>query len=226
MSPAREARHLQEELAILRTRLLDMAGVTEELLRTSMEALLEEDAEKADAVILGDGELDALEVEMDELCLNVLALHQPVARDLRLITMAMRIANDLERVGDHSVNIAHQVHDLAEQPSLKRFGELEEMGRIAREMLSDALDAFVRGDADSAREVCRRDDRVDDLDDAHFRILLTYMMEDPRRIGASMSLLLVSRNIERVADLATNIAEDVVFLVEGKSIKHSVRPAP
>lgn len=223
MSPRSEVRHLDEELTVLRQRVLAMGGLAEDLLRTAVEALVERDPGGADGVILADRELDAMEVEIDDTCIHLLARQQPVARDLRLITTAMRICNDLERVGDHSVNIAHEVHRLIETSTMGRFGELEEMARVAREMLSDALDTFVRGDADTAREVCRRDDTVDALDDSLFRILLTHMMEDPRRISASMSLILVSRNLERVADLATNIAEDVVFLVEGRSIKHGLR---
>lgn len=224
MSPVREAKHLQEELSAIRSRLLEMGSMAEELLATAVEALAERDGSKADAVILGDRELDAMEVEMDDHCIDVLALHQPVARDLRLLTMAMRISNDLERVGDHSVNIAHQVHDLADAAPIGRLDPLEEMARHAGEMLSDALDAFVRGDAERARAVCRRDDRVDALDDAVFRMSLTHMMEDPRRIGPSISLILVARNLERVADLATNVAEDVVYLVRGENIKHGGRP--
>jgi phosphate transport system protein len=221
MSTGHEARHFHEELGRLRNQLLDMASMAEDLLRLSVEAFLENDPAKADSVILGDRELDAMEVEMDEACINLLALHQPFAKDLRLVTMIMRISNDLERVGDHSVNIAETVQHLESRPPLDRFPQLEEMARIAREMLSDALDSFVRGDSVEARKVCRRDDRVDALHDSTFRSLLTHMMEDPRRIGPSMSLILVSRNLERVADLATNVAEDVVFLVEGRSIKHS-----
>ncbi len=216
----REARHLHEELGALRAHLLQMGGLAEDLLRTSFEALVERSEAKADSVILGDRELDAMEMEMDDACISVLALHQPVARDLRLITMAMRISNDLERVGDHAVNIAETVQHFDVGLPLNRFPQLEEMARITREMLSDSLDAFVRRDSEAARAVCRRDDRVDNLHDSLFRILLTHMMEDPRRIGPAMSLILVSRNLERVADLATNVGEDVVFLVEGHSIKH------
>ncbi len=219
MSPTPGIRHFHEELAQLKNRLLDMSQLAEDLVKTSVEALLERDEEKAQSVILGDKELDALEVEVDDACIHLLALQQPMARDLRLITMSMKISNDLERVGDHAVNIAEAVPHLAGQP-FAQFPEIEEMARLAREMLSDALDDFVRGDAQAAREVCRRDDRVDSLHESLFRILLTHMMEDPRRIGPSMSLFLVSRNLERIADLATNIAEDVVFLVEGRTIKH------
>jgi phosphate transport system protein len=219
MSPLTGVRHFHEELAQLKGRLLDMSQLAEDLLRTAVEALMERDEGKAQSVILGDRELDALEVEVDDACIHLLALQQPMARDLRLITMAMKISNDLERVGDHAVNIAEAVPHLTGQP-FAQFPEIEEMARLAREMLSDALDDFVRGDAQAAREVCRRDDRVDALHESLFRILLTHMMEDPRRIGPSRSMFLVSRNLERIADLATNIAEDVVFLVEGRTIKH------
>jgi phosphate transport system protein len=225
MSP-HAGRHFHEELSQLKRRLLEMSHLAEELLRVAVEALLERDEAKAEAVVLGDRELDAIELEIDDACIQLLALQQPLARDLRLITMAMKISNDLERVGDHAVNIAQAVGHLVAQPRLAQFPEIEEMARHAREMLSDALDAFVRGDSQGAIEVCERDDRVDSLHESLFRILLTHMMEDPRRIGPSLSLVLVSRNLERIADLATNIAEDVVFLVEGRSIKHGGRGAP
>lgn len=226
MSPVPGVRHFHEDLAQLKTRLLDMSNLAEELLRGSVEALLERDPEKAEKVIAADSRLDAIEMEIDDACIHLLALQQPFARDLRLITMAMQISNDLERVGDHSVNIAESVRHLAEQQPLTAFPGIEEMATIASEMLSDALDAFIREDAENARSVCRRDDRVDALQDDLFRIMLTHMMEDPRRIGPGLSLLLVSRNLERVADLATNVAEDVVFLVEGRSIKHKAEHRP
>jgi phosphate transport system protein len=223
MSPAVGMRHFHEELQKLKADLLEMSALAERLVGDAMDALRERDVAKAEEVIRRDSELDALEVAVDDACVHLLALQQPMARDLRLITMAMKISNDLERVGDHAVNIAEAVPHLAQQPLFAEFPEIEEMGRHAREMLSDALDDFVRGDAQAAREVLRRDDRVDQLHESLFRILLTHMMEDPRRIGPSMSLFLVSRNLERIADLATNIAEDVVFLVEGRSIKHGPR---
>jgi phosphate transport system protein len=220
MSPTTGARHLADDLDALRASLLEMSTLAEELLRTAVEALEGRDQEKADAVILGDRELDALELELDEACLSILALQQPVARDLRFITMAMRISNDLERIGDHAVNIAEAVGHLHGQPSIGPIRELDDMARITRQMLTDALDAFIRDDTELARSVCRRDDQVDALQDALFRILLTHMMEKPRLIGPAMSLILVSRNLERIADLATNIGEDVVFLVKGQAIKH------
>jgi phosphate transport system protein len=219
MSP-HTARHFHEDLARLRTRLLEMSSMAEALVERAMEALAERDPEKAAAVVAGDRELDAVELEIDEACLNLLALQQPMARDLRFITMAMKISNDLERVGDHAVNIAQAVEHTAGQRRIARLPEIDEMATIARSMLADSLDHFMRSDADGAREVCARDDRVDRLHESLFRILLTHMMEDPRTIGGAMSMILVSKNLERIADLATNIAEDVVFLVEGRSIKH------
>ena len=225
MSPGgtpREARHLHDELEGIRSLLLEMAGMAEDLVRIAVEALIEREPGKADSVILGDRELDAMEVEMDEACLSVLALHQPVARDLRFITMSMRIANDLERVGDHAVNIAEAVEHFDSPPALDRFPQVEEMARLSQQMLSQALDSFVRRDPETAKEVCLSDDRVDALNDSLFRSLLTHMMEDPRKIGSAMALILVGRNLERVADLATNVGEDVVFLVEGVSIKHGI----
>jgi phosphate transport system protein len=220
MSPGTGARHLAGDLDALKSRLLEMSALAEDLLRTAVEALAERDQEKADSVILGDRQLDALELELDEASLSILALHQPVARDLRFITMAMRISNDLERIGDHAVNVAEAVGHLSGQPSVGPVRELDDMARITRQMLTDALDAFIRGDTELARSVCSRDDQVDALQDSIFRILLTHMMENPRRIGPAMSLILVSRNLERIADLATNIGEDVVFLVKGQAIKH------
>jgi phosphate transport system protein len=213
-------RHFHEELAKLKSQLLEMSALAEELVALAMRALDARDAELALEVIRRDADLDAMEMVVDDACIHLLALQQPMARDLRLITMAMKISNDLERVGDHAVNIAEAVGHLAGQPVLMEFPEIEEMGRLSTGMLSDALDTFVRGDAEGARDVLRRDDRVDSLHDSVFRILVTHMMEDPRRIGAAMSLFLVSRNLERIGDLATNVAEDVVFLVEGRNIKH------
>jgi phosphate transport system protein len=222
MSPLPGVRHFHEELSQLKSQLLEMSALAEELVATAMRALEARDEALAREVIERDRELDRMEMAVDDACIHLLALQQPMARDLRLITMAMKISNDLERVGDHAVNIAQAVAHLAGQPARLELPEIGEMARLARGMLSDALDTFVRADAEGAREVLRRDDRVDALHDSLFRILLTHMMEEPRRIGAAMSLFLVSRNLERIGDLATNIAEDVVFLVEGRSIKHGV----
>ena len=213
-------RHFHDELSHVKVRLLTMSGEAEAALGLAVDALLERDGEKAQRVIAGDRVIDSMEVEIEEQCINLLALQQPMARDLRMLTSALKIANDLERVGDHAVNIAQSAERLTQARPIAPEPEIVEMARLARDMLSDALEAFIRGDAASGREVCLRDDKVDALHRSVFRILLTHMMEDPHMIGVGMELFLVSRNLERVADLATNIGEDVVFLVEGKSIKH------
>ena len=213
-------RHFHDELGDLKARLLAMSGEAEAALGLAIEALLDRDSAKAERVVAGDRLIDNMEVEIEERCINLLALQQPMARDLRMLTSALKIANDLERVGDHAVNIAESTQRLLETRPITPEPEIIEMARLARRMLSDALEAFIRGDATAGREVCRRDEKVDGLHRSVFRILLTHMMEDPHTIGAGMDLFLVSRNLERVADLATNIGEDVVFLVEGKSIKH------
>lgn len=219
MSPEPQ-RHFHEELSHLKQRLLAVSSEAEDAVGLAVDALLARDREKAQAVIRGDHAIDALETGIEEQGFQLIALHQPMASDLRLLFSAIRIVNDLERVGDHAVNIAQSVEQLIDYPHIVPEPEIVEMARLARQMLADALSAFVRGDAPLARDVCRRDDAVDALNDSVYRILLTHMMEDPRVIGAGMELLLVSRNLERVADLATNVAEDVVFLVEGKTIKH------
>jgi phosphate transport system protein len=213
-------RHFHEELELLKSRLVAMSGIAEEQVRGAVEALLERDEVKARAVIDKDEMVDELELAIDDLAINLLALQQPMARDLRFITAAMKIGNDLERVGDHAVNIAEELEWLVKAAPFPILPELEEMARLANAMLSDALNAFILADSKLAREVVDRDDRVDDLHENNFRILLTHMMEDPRKITAGMDLFLVSGNIERIADLATNIAEEVVFFVEGSTIKH------
>jgi phosphate transport system protein len=213
-------RHFHEELGNVKVQLLTMSGEAEAALGLAVEALLERDPAKAATVIAGDRVIDDLEVAIEEQCVSLLALQQPMARDLRMLTSALKIANDLERVGDHAVNIAQSVERLAASRPITPEPEIVEMARLTRAMLSDALEAFIRGDAQAGREICRRDDKVDALHKSTFRILLTHMMEDHHMISSGMELFLVSRNLERVADLATNIAEYVVFLVEGKSIKH------
>ncbi len=219
MSPE-PVRHFHEELAVLKQRLMALSSEAEEAIGNAVDALLRRDRALAQEVIRGDRTINALESSIEEQGFQLIALHQPMAKDLRLIFSAIRIVNDLERVGDHAVNIAQSAERLLAYPHIVPEPEIVEMARLSRQMLSDALSAFVRADAPLAREVCRRDDAVDALNDSVFRILLTHMMEDNRSIGACMELVLVSRNLERVADLATNVAEDVVFVAEGKTIKH------
>lgn len=214
-------RHFHQQLDTLKQRLLTMSERAESLVDLAVDALLSHDAAKAEAVIIADAEVDDLEIEIEQLGIALLALQQPMARDLRFIISAIKISSDLERVGDHAVNISQSVERLtALGQSIMPDPEIEEMARRSREMLGDALDAFVRADGTLAREVCARDDQVDALHDSVFRILVTHMMENPHTISAAMELFLVSRNLERVADLATNIAEDAVYLAEGKQIKH------
>jgi phosphate transport system protein len=213
-------RHFDDELTRLKDRLLQMSTSAQDALDRAVRAVLQRDGAAAQRVLDDDPQIDALEIEIEETVTNLLALHQPMARDLRLILAALKISNDLERVGDHAVNIAISAKRLTEFRMIAPEPELVEMGRLARSMLAAAIDAFVRADADGGRVVCRQDDQVDALHRSLFRILITHMAEDPHTIGAAMELFLVSRNLERVADLATNVAEDVVFLVEGKSIKH------
>jgi phosphate transport system protein len=212
--------HFREELERLKSRLVGMSAHTEEAVRSAVKAFLERDEARAQAVIDGDPEIDKMEMEIDERVIQLLALQQPLASDLRFITMAMKISNDLERMGDHAVNIAKEVQRLLQHPRIGPLPEIEEMVSVATKMLSDGLDAFIRGDAELARDVVGRDDRVDDLHSNVFRILLTQMMENPRNIGPCMETLLVSRNLERIADLTTNVAEDVVYMVEALVIKH------
>ena len=214
-------RHFHDQLAHLKQRLLDMSDLATSLLDLSVDALLSRDANMAEAVITGDRDLDALELEVEDQAIGLLALQQPMARDLRFIIASIKVSNDLERVGDHAVNIAQCAVRLASHSTIiTPDPEIADMARRARQMLRDSLTAFVRADGALGREVCRADDEVDAMHNSMFRILVTHMMEDARTITPSLELLLVSRNLERVADLATNIGEDAVFLAEGKQIKH------
>jgi phosphate transport system protein len=213
-------RQLEQQLASLKAMLVRMAGLAEDAVRVSVQSLYERDSEMAGRVIEGDRAIDDLEIEVNDAAIHVLGLQQPMAGDLRFVTMALKIAKDLERVGDHAVNIAQGAQRLMKPHSLKPLPEIEEMVRVTLGMLNDALDSFMSRDSALAREIVIRDDRVDGLHTNVFRILLTHMMEDPRRIGPGLDVLSVSRNLERIADLATNVAEDVVYLVEGRTIMH------
>jgi phosphate transport system protein len=214
-------RHFHDQLDALKRTMIDMSEKAERLVELSVEALLEHDAGKAQAVIAGDKTIDALEIEVEQAAIALLALQQPMARDLRFIVAAIKVSSDIERVGDHGVNIAQSALRLIEMKSnITPDPEIQDMARRSRAMLSDALDALIRADGGLGRAVCRADDAVDALQDSVFRILLTHMMESPTRISEALELLLVGRNLERVADLATNIGEDAVYLAEGKQIKH------
>lgn len=219
-------RHFDQELEELKGQLLLMGGHTEAIIQKSVEALKRRDPRLATGVFEDDKAIDRLEIDVEERCVSLLALRQPLAADLRVITAALKISNDLERMGDHAVNIASCAQRLAQVPPLKPLVDIPRMAEMAAAMLRDALDAYVRRDAVTARRLCRRDDEVDNLNRQIFRELLSFMMEDPTTITRAMDLILVARNLERVADLATNIAEEVVFIAEARIIKHNVEEAP
>jgi len=213
--------HFEQQLDRLTGRLVAMSRMIEGLIETSLLAVEDKDTHKAEAVLLGDREVDATEIEIEEECVELLALQQPMAGDLRRLIAILKINNDLERIGDHAVNIAETVQTLAQRGSDWSLPiELAEAGAIAQGMLRDVLDAFVQQDAEKARAVLKRDDRVDQLHESHLRSAITMMMESPMQIGQALSFILIGRNIERVADLACNVGEDVVYLVEGKTIRH------
>lgn len=213
-------RHFQEELERLKQRLLAMGGLAEERVRQAVEALVGRDMALLDEVLNGDAPLNALHLEVDALAFRLLALHQPMAVDLRAIVAALKINSDLERVGDLAVNIAQAAARYIPQPPVKPLVDLPRMGEIAQGMLRDALDSFVRKDTILAQTVLDRDDQLDDLKTQVFRDLLTYMLQDPTKIQASLDLILVSRHLERIGDHATNIAEDVIFMVSARDVRH------
>lgn len=214
-------RHFHDDLALLKSRLLEMSERAESLVELAMDSLLTRDREKAEAVIAADRELDRMEVEVEQLAISLLALQQPMARDLRFLIGAIKVSGDVERIGDHAVNIAQCAVRLVEHGHVAPAAPtLADMARRARRMLADSLDAFIRGDGALGRAIRTADDEVDAFHEGIFRVLLTHMMSDARTINASLELLLVSRNLERVADLATNIGENAVYVAEGKQIRH------
>jgi phosphate transport system protein len=215
-----ERHHFEEDLQALKQRLLTMGALVEERAHSAIGALIHRRVDEAELIVKSDKEVNDLQMEIDDRCLKLLALQQPMATDLRLITSAMKINADLERIGDQAVNIAENTIKLLPQPPLKPLIDIPRMAEIAEKMTRDALDAFVRKDAELARSVLGRDDEVDQLKDQVFRELLTYMMADPGTIQRALALILISRNVERIADHATNIAEDVIFLVEAKDVRH------
>jgi len=215
-----ERHHFEDALQALKNRLLAMGALVEDRVHRAVRSLIDRRMEEADEVIASDQEVNEMHIEIDDRCLKLLATQTPLATDLRLITSAMKINSDLERIGDQAVNIAENVVKILPHPPLKPLIDIPRMAEIAEKMTRDALDSFVRKDPVLARDVLRRDDEVDQLKDQVFRELLTYMMADPGTIQRALSLILISRNIERIADHATNIAEDVIFLVEAKDVRH------
>jgi len=212
--------HSEDGLRLLKTRLLAMAALVEERMQLAVQSLVDRRAELADRVIVGDAEINDLQIEIDDRCLTILALQNPKATDLRTIAAVMKINADLERMGDQAVNIAEHALKLVRLPILKPLIDIPRMAEMAASMTRDSLDAFARRDAALARRVLAQDDEVDGLKDQLFRELLTYMMADPGTIERALALLLVSRCLERIADHATNIAEDTIFMVEATDVRH------
>jgi phosphate transport system protein len=215
-----DTRHFAEELAELNHRLLVMGDLAEERLRAAMQALQERDHVLMASVIHGDEAINRLHLEIDDRCFKLLALHQPMAVDLRMIVAAVKINSDLERVGDLAVNVAEASERYLEHAPVKPLIDLPRMGSMAQRMLDEALKAFVSRDVELAQAVLTQDDVLDGLKDQIFRELLTYMLGDPRKIEPGIDLILISRHLERVGDHATNIAEDVIFIVEARDVRH------
>jgi len=212
--------HFQKELAQLKEDLLKMAALVEGTIRDSIAALMNRDSEMINRAMEKEDEINAMENAIDEMCLKLLALRQPLATDLRFITSAMKIVTDLERMGDQAINIVERAASLNQEPQLKPYIDIPRMAEIAQTMVKDVLDAFVNSDSKLARSVCERDDLVDGLKDQVFRELLTYMISDSKTITRAVHLIIVSRCLERIADHATNIAEDVIFMADALVIKH------
>lgn len=213
-------RFFDTELEDLKKQLLLMGALVESQLQDALQSLIMRNSDLAIRIVEHDVSIDKLDVEIDEVCLRLLALHQPAAGDLRFITTSMKIAMELERMSDLAVNIAERVIELNQEPQLKPYIDLPRMAEWASQMVRECLDAFVNRDAELARKVCRDDDFIDGLTQQLFRELLSFMLEDPRTITRSARLTFVGKYYERIADHATNVAELVVYMVEGKIIRH------
>lgn len=220
MTIERHVRHFQDELETLKARLLQMGGYAEERLQSAVRGLVERDPSVVERVLTGDQVINQLHIEIDDRAFKLLALHQPVAGDLRTIVAAVKINTDLERVGDLAVNIAEASRRYLEHPPVKELIDIPSMATIAQTMLRDALDAYVRPDTELAQQVLDRDDELDQLKTRVFRDLLGHMLSDQNTVEASLDLILISRHLERVGDHATNIAEDAIFMVSARDVRH------
>ena len=216
----RVTRHFQEELEVLQQRLLSMGGLAEERMCDSVRAVAQRDPALVERILTGDEPINTLHIEIDDRCFKLLALHQPMAADLRAIVAAVKINSDLERVGDLAVNIAEAGKRYLQHPPVKPLIDIPRMGDIAQRMLRDALDSFVRRDIQLAQTVLAADDELDALKTQIFRELLTFMLADPSTIEPALDLILISRHLERIGDHATNIGEDVIFMVSAKDVRH------
>ena len=210
----------EEDLKKLREEILYMGGLIEDQIQKAVKSLVDRDSDLADIIIERDHEVNRLDVDIDDLCIRLLALHQPAGRDLRFITTGLKITTDLERIGDMAVNICERALELNEEPQLKPYIDIPRMAQISQRMIHESLDAFVREDTDLALKVCKDDDEVDQLNAQIFRETITFMIENPQTISRATKIGSVSKYLERIADHATNIAEMVIFMVKGKSIRH------
>jgi phosphate transport system protein len=217
------SKHYEQQLRLLKDKLLLMSHQAEQMISDAMRALAERKPSVAEEVISRDDTVDQLEVEIDTLCYEILALEQPVASDLRFLATALKIVRDLERIGDTAVNIAERARELIREPELKKLVALPIMAEAAQRILKESLDAFVNSDADLAEKVIKEDKDVDDLYEQIFRELLTYMIEDTRNISRALKLIFIAKHLERVGDHSANIAEMVVFMVRGQDIRHGTR---
>ncbi len=212
--------HFQEQLETLKESLLKMAALVEEAINDSVQSLVKRDSDLVQKTMDLEKRINAMDIEIEEMCLTLLALRQPMAIDLRFITAAMKINTDLERMGDQAVNIAERAVSLNQEPPLKPYIDIPRMAEIVQAMVKDVLDSFVHRDPKLARSVCQRDDLVDGLNNQVFRELLTFMISDPGTIQRAVHVMIISRCLERIADHTTNIAEDVIFMVDARVIKH------
>lgn len=213
-------RHFEDELRALKERLIHMGAAAERMIADAVKSLVDRSAAPIDGVMAAEQEVNDLHLEIDERVVELLALQHPVAADLRLLIMASKIAGELERIGDQAVNVCENTRFLLESPPIKPLIEFPVMAQAAQGMVRESLDAFVRGDVALAQKVLDSDDTVDAFKNQIFRELLTYMMSDPRTIQRSLALILIARNLERVGDHATNIAEEVIYLVQGRDVRH------
>ena len=214
------SRHFEQELQSLKTTLIKMGSLAEDAIRSALRSLFESDAALAAKVIEGDGRINGLEIEIDNAIIDLLALKQPVAIDLRMILAAQKINNDLERIGDHAVNIAESAITLLQQEFQEPFFEIPQMGELAQHMLRDALDSFIHNDSNLGISILEHDDEIDELNRRVVREFIDRMKKDVKTIERGMELIRISRNLERVADLATNIAEEVIFFTQARIVKH------
>jgi phosphate transport system protein len=210
----------EEHLKKLREEILYMGGLVEDQIQKAVKSLVDRDSALAEIIIERDHEVNRLDVDIDDICIKLLALHQPAGRDLRFITTGLKITTDLERIGDMAVNICERALELNQEPQLKPFIDIPRMARISQRMIRESLDAFVREDTDLALKVCRDDSEVDELNTQIFRETLTFMIENVQTISRATKISSISKYLERIADHATNIAEMVIFMVKGKSIRH------